>query len=61
MFVGKVKSLPYGGASERCFTWVGSGPTQKLERLLLELELLERLPVLGWKDLPLANTLAYYK
>jgi hypothetical protein len=37
MFVGKARGLPYSGAHERCFTWVGSCLTCKhytiLERL----------------------------
>jgi hypothetical protein len=37
MFANKARSLPKGGASERCFTWSGSGLTHKywtkLERL----------------------------
>jgi len=37
MFVGEARSLPYRGAPERCFTWIGSGHTCKhwtwLERL----------------------------
>jgi hypothetical protein len=25
MFVGEARSLPYSGASERCFTWIQNG------------------------------------
>jgi hypothetical protein len=29
MFVSKARTLPYSGAPERGFTWIGSGPTRK--------------------------------
>jgi hypothetical protein len=38
LLVGKARNLPYSGAPERCFTWVGSCLTRK--------------HLLGWKGNP---------
>jgi hypothetical protein len=48
MFMGKARSLPESGASERCLTWGGFGLFPTNIRL-------------GWKGLLRTNTLAYYK
>ncbi len=47
LFVGKARSLPQSGASERFFDRVGSSFTKNIR--------------LFWKGLPVTNTLAYYK
>jgi hypothetical protein len=47
MFGGKARSLPQSGTLERCFNWVGSALPANIR--------------LGWKGLPRANALTYYK
>ncbi len=43
MFVGEARSLPWSGAPQRCFTWVGLPANIRL----------------GWKGLPGTKTKAY--
>jgi len=46
VFAGKARSLPYSGAPERFFTWVGPALLAKIR--------------LGWKGLSGTNSVDYY-